>query len=83
MQRLKTNPDEDCKEFQNILKIVKSLNSLEEPASLKVWVKVITHAPLETLVRDPKIVQGPELVKSLIQQLWQDSSVSHSRIREN
>ena len=56
---------------------------MEHPASFKIWVKVIMQAPASMLVTDPSIPMGSELVKLVVEKLWQDCIVSYGRIQEN
>jgi hypothetical protein len=57
-------------------------SSNQELKSLKIWTRVILSAPLSDLVSgdDPYLF---ELVKTIIEKLWQDCIVSNQRIKEN
>jgi hypothetical protein len=46
--------------------------------SLKIWVRVILEAPLSQLIDEP--TYGFELVKIILEKLWQDCIESNQRI---
>jgi hypothetical protein len=49
--------------------------------SLKIWVRVILEAPLSQLINEPKY--GFELVKIILEKLWQDCIESNQRILDH
>ena len=52
---------------------------MEDPSSLKLWVKVLHQAPISELM---KTTQGYEIVKLMMSKLWTDSTTSYTRIQE-
>ena len=96
LRMMRNGPHEgQCKEFENIVKQVKQIKSpwdhSDDPEvvghrmeadlkSLKIWVRVILEAPLAALIDEP--VYGFELVKVILEKLWQDCIESYSRILE-
>jgi len=75
-------PTTSCKEYENIIKHVRLINqdkhSLEDSRSLKIWTKVVFGAPLTDLVMNCE--NGFDLVKILLEKLWQDATTSQVRI---
>jgi hypothetical protein len=45
-------------------------NSVEDPHSMKVWVKVIMQAPIQELLMNPQITLGFDLVKLVLEKVW-------------
>ena len=94
LRMMQNQPHEgQCKEFENIIRQVKQIKSTQESndepdiiaqkmqadlKSLKIWVRVILEAPLAHLINEP--VYGFELVKIILEKLWQDCIESNQRI---
>ena len=65
---------EPCKEFENLVTMIKVLNvtqsnampSADDSKSLRLWAKVVTATPLHSILE----ADGYELVKTLIEKLW-------------
>lgn len=78
---------EPCKEFDNLVTMIKMLNitqstampSAEDGKSLRLWCKVLLATPLHSILE----ADGYELVKTLIDKLWQDSRSSLMRRQAN
>jgi hypothetical protein len=49
--------------------------------SLKIWVRVVLEAPLASLIDEP--TYGFELVKIILEKLWQDCIESNIRILDH
>lgn len=81
---MKSNCTEQCKPFENIMQQVKVLNPLDHQTSLKIWFKVVMNAPVHELVTNSHIAaEGFDLVKLMIEKLWQACIISSSRYQEH